>query len=176
MWLDIVLGEIGLVEPENEKDLKEMLRGSIILLSDLEKESTNLGEEDDKSKFAVFIKGRRKTILRKLIRSVRRKTFRIPESTASPKLSNLIPNLSENINSFLSAKKATLRYKKKEDISKFDFMKKVLQPSISHQRREIERAVISQSNEYCLNKKAEYLQVQLESWTILSMKQNIWSI
>ena len=75
------------------------------------------------------------------------------------------------MNSILSTKKAGLGYKKKEDISKFDFIKKVLQPSISHQRREIEKALISQSNEYRLNKKAEYLQILLETWTNLSMAQ-----
>ena len=144
------------------------MKESIVSLSDLERESTNLEKKDSKGKFTVYIEERAKTILRKLIRIVKRKAFRTPECTIPPKL---YTNQSETVNSILSAKKAALRYKKKEDISKFDFIKKVLQPSIGHQRREIERALIGQSNEYRLNKKAEYLQIPLETWTNLSMAQ-----
>ena len=79
------------------------------MLSDLERESTNLEEEDGKGKFAVYIEEREKTILRKLIRSVRRKAFRTPESTTPPRL---YTNQPETVNSILSAKKAALGYKK----------------------------------------------------------------
>ena len=113
----IVFEESGLIEAGDKKDLKEKLKESIVLLSDLERESTNLEEEDGKGKFAVYIEEREKTILRKLIRSVRRKAFRTPESTKPPRL---YTNQSETVNSILSAKKAALGYKKKEDISKFD--------------------------------------------------------
>ena len=164
IMIDIVFGESGLIEAQDKKNLKEKLKESIVL----ERESTNLEEGDGKGKLAVYIVDREKTVLRKLIRSVRRKAFRTPESTTPPRL---YTNQSETVNSILSAKKAALGYKKKEDISKFDFIKKVLQPSIGHQRREIERALIGQSNEYRLNKKAEYLQIPLETWTNLSMAQ-----
>ena len=168
IMIDIVFGESGLIEAEDIKDLKEKLKESIVLLPDLERESTNLKEEDGKGKFAVYIEEREKTILRKLIRSVRRKAFRTPEFTTPPRLHT---NQSETANSVLSAKKAALRYKTKEDISNFDFIKNVEQPSIGHQRREIEKAFIGQSNEYRLNKKAEYLKIPLETWTNLLMSQ-----
>ena len=76
IMIDIVFGESGLIEAEEKKDLKEQLKDSIVLLSDLERESTNLEEEDGEGKFTVYIEEREKTILRKLIRSVRRKAFR----------------------------------------------------------------------------------------------------
>ena len=49
--------------------MKEKLKESIVLLSDLERKSMNLEEEDGKGKFTVYIEEREKTILRKLIRS-----------------------------------------------------------------------------------------------------------
>ena len=136
--IDIVFGESGLIEAEDKKNLKEKLKESIVLLSDLERESTNL-EQDGKGKFAVYIEEREETVLKKLIRNVRAKAFRTPESTTP---AGLYANPSKSVNSILSPKKAALGYKKKEDISKFNFIKKVLQPSINHQRREIERALI----------------------------------
>ena len=138
IMIDIVFGESGLIEAEDKKNLKEKLKESIVLLSDLERESTNL-EQDGKGKFTVYIEERKKTILRKLIRNVRGKAFRTPESTTP---AGLYTNQSETVKSILSAKKAALGYKKKENISKFNFIKKALQTSINHQRREIERALI----------------------------------
>ena len=79
----------------------------------------------------------------------------------------LYTNQSETVNSILSAKKTALGYKKKEDISKFTFIKKIFLASVD-QRREIEKALVGQSSEYRLNKNAEYLQVPLETWTNLS--------
>ena len=94
-----------------KKDLKEKLKESIVSLSDLERESTNLEEKDSKGKFAVYIEERAKTILRKLIRTVKRKAFRTPECTIPPRL---YTNQSETVNSILSAKKAVLGYKKRK--------------------------------------------------------------
>ena len=128
IMIDIAFEESGLIAAEDKKDLKEKLKESLVLLSDLKRESTNLEEEDGKGKFPVYIEEREKTILRKVIRNVRGKAFRIPESTTPP---GLYTNQSKTVNSILTAKKAALEYKKKEDISKFDFTKKVLQPSIA---------------------------------------------
>ena len=105
--IDIVFGESGLIEAEDKKNLKEKLKESIVL----ERESTNLEEEDGKGKLAVFIVDREKTVLRKFIRSVRRKAFRTPESTTQ---SRLYTNQSETVNSILSAKKAALGHKKRK--------------------------------------------------------------
>ena len=59
----------------------------------------------------------------------------------------LYTNQYETVNSILSAKKAALGYKRKEDISKFTFIKKIFLASVDHQRREIEKALVGQSSE-----------------------------
>ena len=162
-------GKSGLIEAEDKKDLKEKLKESIVLLSDLERETTNLEEEDSKGKFAVYIEEREKTALRKLIRSVRTKSFGTPEFTTPPRL---YTNQSETANSILSAKKATLGYKKRKIFQSLILSKRYCnRRSAISQCCEIE-SNIGQSNEYRLNKKAEYLETPLKTWANLSMAQN----
>lgn len=66
--IEIVLGESGLIEAEDKIDLKEKLKESIVLLSDLEQKSMNLEGEDGKGKFTVHIEESEKPILRKVVK------------------------------------------------------------------------------------------------------------
>ena len=73
-------------------------------------------------------------------------------------------NQSETVNSILAAKKCALGYGKKEDVSKFSFIKNIYQSAVEHQNREIEKVIINQNNDCRLNKNAAYLHVDLETW------------
>ena len=163
--MDIVFGENGLIEAEDKKDLKQKMRESAVLLSEVERGDLKLPEDYYKGKRATYILDREKTVLRKVMRKARRYALKMSDLTVPTRL---YTNQSKTINSILSAKKAALGYKKKEDLSKFTFIKKIFQASVDHQRREIEKALIGQSSEYRLNKNAEDLQVPLEMWTNFS--------
>ena len=112
--------------------------------------------QDENGKFAAFIKSRKKTILRKIIRNSRQKAFQMKENEAPPWV---YTNQSETVNSVLSAKKLALGYSKKEDISKAHFIKYVWQGVVNHQEHEIEKAIINQSVEYCLAPADQYVLV-----------------
>ena len=158
--LDVVFGENGLIEAKDKKDLKEKVIVCSKLLTDIENEgvkSTPVAVE----KFAKYIKDREKTVLRKLIRNASSKAMRISDKSAPPGLDS---NQSQTVNSILAAKKCALGYGKKEDVSKFSFIKDIYQSAVEHQSREIEKAIINQSNEYRLNENAAYLHVALETW------------
>ena len=119
--LGIVFGENGLMEAEDKKALKEKVTACGKLLTDIEYEgvkSTLVAV----GKFAKYITDREKTVLRKLIRNVRRKAMRISNKYVPPRLYS---NQSEIVNSILAAKKCTLGYGKKEDVSKFSFIKNI---------------------------------------------------
>ena len=60
----------------------------------------------------------------------------------------LYSNQSETVNSILAAKKCALGYGKKEDVSKFSYIKGIYQSAVEHQSREIEKAIINQINKY----------------------------
>ena len=157
--LDVVFGENGLIEAEGKKDLKEKVTGCAKLLAVIENEgvkSTSVAV----GKFAKYIPDMEKTVLRKLIRNVRRKAMRISDKSLPPRLYS---NQSENINSLLAAKKCDPGYGKKEDVSKFSIIKDIYQSAVEHHSREYEKAIINQSNEYRLNENAAYLHVSLET-------------
>ena len=75
--------------------------------------------QDENGKFAAFIKSREKTVLRKIIRSSRRKAFQMKDGEVLPWV---YTNRSETVNSILSARKVALGYSKK-DISKAHLVK-----------------------------------------------------
>ena len=128
---------------------------------------TDTGNEGIKStpvavgKFTKYITDREKTMLRRLIPNVRRKAMRISNKSVPPRL---FSNQSETVNSILAAKKCALGYGKKEDLSKFSLTKNIYESAVEHQNQELEKAIINQSNEYCLNENAAYLHVALETW------------
>ena len=78
--------------------------------------------QDENGKFAAFIKSREKTVLRKIIRSSRRRAFQMKDDEVPPRV---YTNQSETVTSILSAKKLALGYSKEEDISKAHFVKYV---------------------------------------------------
>ena len=117
--------------------------------------------QDENGKFAAFIKSREKTVLRKIIRSNRRRAFQMKDDEVPPRV---YTNQSETVNSILPAKKLALGYSKKEDIAKAHFVKCVWQGAVKHQKNEIGKAIINQSVEYRLAPAAQYLSVPVEVW------------
>ena len=162
VMLDVVFGENGLVEAENKLDLKKNMKNAITLLSEMEHQclSTQL-PQDENGKFAAFIKSREKIVLRMIIRSSRRRAFRMKDDEFPPRV---YTNQSETVNSILPAKKLALGYSKKEDIAKAHFVKCVWQGAVKHQKNEIGKAIINQSVEYRLASAAQYLSVPVEVW------------
>ena len=83
--LDVVFWENGLIEAEDKKDLKEKVIDCAKLLTDTENEgvkSTPIAA----GKFAKYITDREKTVLRKLIQNVRRKTMRVSNKSVPLRL------------------------------------------------------------------------------------------
>ena len=98
--LDVIFGENGLIETEGKKDLKE----KVIACAKLLTVSENKGVKSTPvavGKFAKYIADREKTVLRKLIRNVRRKAMRISDKSLPP---HLCSNQLEIVNSLLAAK------------------------------------------------------------------------
>ena len=77
--MDIVFGENGLIEVEDKKDLKQKMRESAVLLSEVEREDLKLPEDYYKGKFATYILDREKIVLRKLMRKTRRYGFEMSD-------------------------------------------------------------------------------------------------
>ena len=101
--LDVAFGENGLVEAENKLDLKEKMKNAITLLSEMEQQGLYSPlPQDENGKFAAFFKIREKTVLRKIIRSSRRKAFQMKDDEVPPWV---YTNQSETVNAILSAKK-----------------------------------------------------------------------
>ena len=117
--------------------------------------------QDETGKLAAFIKSRKKTVLRKIVRSSRWKPFQMKDDEVPPRV---YTNQSETVNLILSAKKLTLGYSKKQDISKAHFVKYVWQGVVNHQEHEIEKEIINQSVGYRLAPAAQYLSVPVDIW------------
>ena len=117
--------------------------------------------QDETGKLAAFIKSRKKTVLRKIVRSSRWKPFQMKDDEVPPRV---YTNQSETVNLILSAKKLTLGYSKKQDISKAHFVKYVWQGVVNHQEHEIEKEIINQSVGHRLAPAAQYLSVPVEVW------------
>ena len=160
--LGVVFGESGLGEAENKLDLKEKMKNALTLLSEMKQQCLSAQlPQDENGKFAAFIKSHEKTVLRKIIRSSRQKAFQMEDDEVPPRV---YTNQSETVNSLLSAKKLAPGSSKKEDISKAHFIKYVWQGVVNHQEREIEKATVNQSLEYCLVPAAQYRSVSVEVW------------
>ena len=161
--LDVVLGETGVIESENKKELSKNLEIACSVLDAYEK---NIQGNDSK-KFTAYLKKREKTVLRKLIRSSRRKALKT-NAKIPPRL---YTNQSESVHSILSAKKVALGYNKKDDVTQSFFMPKIWKATVDHQSLDNEKAICNQSNEFRLAAHAEYLSVSLEDWFNMS-RQN----
>ena len=157
--LDVVFGENGLIEAEGKKDLKEKVTGCAKLLAVIENEGVK-STPVAVGKFAKYIPDMEKTVLRKLIRNVRRKAMRISDKSLPPRLYS---NQLETVNSLLAVKKCDLGYGKMKDVSEFSFIKDIYQSAVEHHSREIKKLIITQSNEYRLNENAPYLHVSLQT-------------
>ena len=79
LMMDIVFGENGLIEVEDKKDLEQKMRGSAVLLSEVERGDLKLPEDYYNRKFATYILDREKTVLRKLMRKTRRYAFKMSD-------------------------------------------------------------------------------------------------
>ena len=96
VMLDLVFGKIGRFEAENKLDLKEKMKNATTLLSEMEQCQCLSAQlpQDENEKFATFTKSREKTVLRKIIRSSRRKAFQMKDDEVSPRVYN---NQSETV-------------------------------------------------------------------------------
>ena len=87
VMLDLVFGKIGRFEAENKLDLKEKMKNAITLLSEMEQQCLSAQlPQDENEKFATFTKSREKTVLRKIIRSSRRKAFQMKDDEVPPRV------------------------------------------------------------------------------------------
>ena len=138
------------------------MKDAITLLSEIEKQCLPQNELlNNNVLFSSYIESREKTVLRKIIRSSRRKAYRISGSQVPPRV---YTNQSETVNSMLSAKKVSLGYSQKDDIAKSHFVKYVWKSTVDHQSLEIERALTNQRSEYRLSEEAQYLAIPTEVW------------
>ena len=111
------------------------MKDAITLLSEMEKQCLPQNELlNNNVLFSSCIESREKTVLRKIIRSSRRKAYHISGSQVPPRV---YTNPSETVNSMLSAKKVSLCYTKKDDITKSHFVKYVWKCTVDHQSLEI---------------------------------------
>ena len=107
--LDAVFGKIEIIEWENKKELSKNLE---IARSALDAYGKNI-QSSDSEWFSAYLKESEKTVLRKLIRSSRRKVLK----TYTKIPLRLYTNQSESVNSILAAKKVALGYNKKDDVT-----------------------------------------------------------
>ena len=107
--LDAVFGKIEIIEWENKKELSKNLE---IARSALDAYGKNI-QSSDSEWFSAYLKESEKTVLRKLIRSSRRKVLK----TYAKIPLCLYTNQSESVNSILAAKKVALGYNKKDDVT-----------------------------------------------------------
>ena len=73
-------------------------------------------------------------------------------------------NQSETANSMLAAKKVSIGYSKKEDISKSHFIRYIWQEVVDEQNADIDCVLYGQSDRYRLKEEARYLEVGIEDW------------
>ena len=169
--LDVIFGKQGLVEADNKKHLKEMLKDACPVLDEMERDV--LGKSNDYApRFSEYVRERSKTVLRKMIRDQRRKGGLPLDQEGIPKRS--YTNQSECVNSLLASSKSSLGYSKKDDLSKLAFVKDVWESTVSTQSSNVERALYGQSDQYRLTHEAKYLQVEIEvwyNWTTSQQKQ-----
>ena len=112
--LDAVFGKIEIIEWENKKELSKNLE---IARSALDAYGKNI-QSSDSEWFSAYLKEREKTVLRKLIRSSRRKVLK----TYAKIPLRLYKNQSESVNSILATKKVALGYNKKDDVTQWFLM------------------------------------------------------
>ena len=125
-----------------------------------EMETELLGRAE--GKFSAFLQKREKTALRQMIQGRRKKGGMPINANGVPY--RVYSNQSESINSMLAAKKQSLGFTKKEDLSKAQFICKVWEAVTLEQNQEIERALFGQSERFRLADEADYLKVEVEEW------------
>lgn len=105
---------------------------------------------------------RKESVLMKLIQDIRKKGgMKLSESGVPDRV---YTNQSETCNSMLAAKKQSLGFAKKDDISKSNFVRNVWQAVVNEQDTEIQKAIYGQSEQFRLKEEAKYLQVSIEEW------------
>ena len=157
-FLEVVFGEDGLVESTDKIDLEQKLKEKSKIIDEMEAEILGKAER----KFSTFLQKREKTVLRQMIQGRRQKGGMPTGANGVPY--RVYTNQSESINSMLAAKKQSLGFSKKEDLSKAQFICKVWEAVVSEQNQEIERALYGQSECFRLADEADYLKVEVEEW------------
>lgn len=166
--IDLVFGNKGLVDASDPDDLSEKLDGLKSKFSEIEQQGPSNSKAQGSS-FYKYLKDREHEVLKKLICSRRLKAN-------MPKDDNGIPlrsytNLSETVNSVLTAKKKSLGLTKQDDVSKTVFIKDIYLPVVADQDEEICKALFGQSSKYRLTKEAMYLEIPAEKWFQLQDSQ-----
>ena len=131
-FLDIVFGETGLIEASDKHELKKQLKQSTKLLDEMQRSLND--SEMDKDRFSSYLQEREKPVLRKLIRDARKNGGMLLNEEGVPQ--RVYTHQSETVNSILSAKKAALRYLKKEDLSEMKFVQSVWESVVAEQGEE----------------------------------------
>ena len=167
VFLEVVFGEEGLLEAEDKKDLKRRIKTAEDFLMGMENAVSNSIQE----KFCDFIKKREKPVIRKMIRDVRQRANLPLDDNSVPVRS--YTNQSETLNFMLSAKKESINFGKKKDLSKSQFIRDVWFSLIEEINEELQKAVYDQSDRYRLSESAEYLTVAIDEWYNWNNEQNI---
>ena len=157
-FLEAVFGENGLVESTDKVDLEQKMKEKLKIIDEMETELLGRAE----GKFSAFLQKREKTALRQMIQGRRKKGGMPINANGVPY--RVYSNQSESINSMLAAKKQSLGFTKKEDLSKAQFICKVWEAVTLEQNQEIERALFGQSERFRLADEADYLKVEVEEW------------
>ncbi|KAJ8047258.1 Serine/threonine-protein kinase TAO1 [Holothuria leucospilota] len=160
-FLDIVFGDDGIVDAVDKDELKTRLKTVKPVLNEMEAEILK-HEGDFQPKFYDFLKDREKSVLRRLIQDARKKGGMPLTETGKP--IRVYTNQSETVNSMLSARKTSLGFSKKDDLTKTQFIKDVWEYVVKMQEEEVEKALYGSSAQFRLTKEARYLQVSIEEW------------
>ena len=159
--LDIVFGKEGLVEADNKTDFTRRLEGEEEVIRITEQQL----QEDTNCESPSFydLKKKNKSVLRKLTKDRRLEGGVALDRNGNP--CRVYTNQSETSNSVLAARKQSLGYSKKDDMSKSNFfIRNVWQSVVNEQEEEIQRALHGQSERFRLKEEARYLEVSTETW------------
>ena len=151
--LDIVFGNNGLIESENEANLHSQLMECKETILTIESSV----KRQSKASMFEWLMEREDDVLCKLIRNRRLEGNCITKNGVPVRF---YTNNSETTNSVLTAKKKSLNYGNKDDLSTIKFISDVWLSVVDDQKLEVTKAFQGQSANMKLNKEAEYLMIK----------------
>ena len=151
--MDIVFGNNGLIESENEANLHSQLMECKETILTIESSV----KRQSKASMFEWLMEREDDVLCKLIRNRRLEGNCITKNGVPVRF---YTNNSETTNSVLTAKKKSLNYGNKDDLSTIKFISDVWLSVVDDQKLEVTKAFQGQSANMKLNKEAEYLMIK----------------